>query len=386
MTKKRILFIMSSWGAGGTNGAMSSIYHSYDKSEWDISVFLLSRTGKRDVPYKSLLLDNQPFLSAYYCNRREFVGAERLLFFIAKMTKKVVSAVGINLEPFLFRRAAKMIEKTKQFDTIVAFIEGNVTRFGTYFSTPSKVAWIHCDYNNYLPKGKSEEKYYSQYKSIVTVSKYTSQVFAERYPSLRDKVFTVYNLFDVERVKRLSLEPVDDSRFLTDSFTIISVGRVHPVKQFSSIPQIAACLLTKGYKFRWYIIGPDFDVTESKRLKENIAHYNVADCVYQLGGKSNPYPYFKNADLYVCTSFSEACPMVFNEARCVGIPVVSTDFPSAFEFITNEKDGLITSLDKLDDSLGHLMDDKELYSALQESSANYQYDNSKLLNQMNQLF
>ncbi len=377
---------MSSWWAGGTNGAMSSIYHCYDRNEWDVSIFILSRTGKRDVPYKSLLLNNQPFLSAYYCNRREFVGAERLLYYLAKIVKKITGSIGVNLEPFLFRRAVKKIEKTKQFDTVVAFIEGTVTRFGTYFSAPNKVAWIHCDYNNYLQKGISEEHYYSKYKSIVTVSKYTSQVFAERYPALQEKVFTVYNLFDDERVKRLSLEPVDDKRFQTDNFTIISVGRIHPVKRFSSIPQIAACLKDRGYEFRWYVIGPDFDEAESRKLVENIARYKVSECVCWLGGKSNPYPYFRASNLYVCTSLSEACPMVFNEARCVGIPVVSTDFPSALEFITNGKDGLITPMVKLEEALGRLMDDKELYSNLQKRSVGYQYDNLDLLAKMNQLF
>ena len=376
---------MSSWWAGGTNGAMSSIYNSYDREKWEVSVFFLSRTGKRTVSYQPLLIDNHPFLSAYYCNRKEFVGTERMLYYVAKAVKKITRAIGINLEPYLFRRAVKKIESTKEFDTVVAYIEGTVTRFGTYFSTPDKVAWIHCDYNHYLPNGKTEEKYYTQYNSIVTVSKYTSKVFAERYPVLKDKVYTVYNLFDAERVKHLSLEQVDDKRFLTDKFTIISVGRVHPVKRFSSIPQIASQMKSKGYEFRWYIVGPDFDETETRSLKDNIERYGVADQVCWLGGKSNPYPYFKNANLYVCTSLSEACPMVFNEARCVGIPVISTNFPSAFEFITNEKDGLITRLDEIEGALCHLMDDKELYAKLQESSVNYQYDNDDLLKQMNKI-
>ncbi len=376
---------MSSWWAGGTNGAMSSIYHYYDKNEWDVSIFFLSRTGKRDISYKSLLLDNQPFLSAYYCNRREFVGIERLLFYIAKITKKVTIAFGVNLEPFLFKRAVMRIEKTKQFDTVVAFIEGNATRFGTYFSAPNKVAWIHCDYNNYLPKGKTEEKYYSQYKSIVTVSKYTSQVFAERYPALKDKVYTVYNLFDVERVKRLSLLSANDPRFLTDTFTIISVGRLHPVKRFSSIPQIASRMKDRGYEFRWYIVGPDFDEAETRSLKENIKRFNVVDRVCWLGGKSNPYPYFKNANLYVCTSFSEACPMVFNEARILGIPVVTTNFPSSYEFIDNGYNGVITVFDNLVDTIGNIIERSAFYEKLKEGASNFEYDNNEVLTKMDSI-
>mgnify|MGYP002622820529 CR=1 FL=1 len=377
---------MSSWWAGGTNGAMSSIYNSYDREKWEVSVFFLSRTGKRTVPYQPLLLDNHPFLSAYYCNRKEFVGTERLLYYVAKAVKKITRAIGINLEPFLFRRAAKKIEKTREFDTVVAYIEGNVTRFGTYFSTPNKVAWIHCDYNNYLPAGKTEEEYYEQYKTVVTVSKYTSRVFADRYPSLKNRVKTIYNLFDDERIKHLSLEPVDDTRFLTDSFTIISVGRVHPVKRFSAIPQIASLLKERGHAIRWYIIGPDFDEGERKAIEQNISKYRVADCVSWLGGKANPYPFFKAADLYVCTSYSEACPMVFNEARSVGIPVISADFPSAYEFITDGKDGLIASLDKLNEQIERLIIDKKLYMLLKESSMKYHYDNESLLRQMDIIF
>ncbi len=377
---------MSSWWAGGTNGAMSSLYHSYDRDQWEVSVFILSRTGQRDVPYSSLLLDNCPFLSAYYCNRKVFVGTERILYFIAKVIKRVTRLMGMDLEPFLFRRAAKKIESQKAYDTVVAFIEGAVTRFGTYFHVPNKIAWIHCDYNNYLLKGKTEEHYYSQYHSIVTVSKYTSQVFIQRYPSLENRVVTIYNLFDNNRVKLLSSAPVADTRFQPDVFTIISVGRIHPVKRFRFIPTIASSLKQKGYSFKWYIIGPEFDEAERKAMVESISRNNVSDCVWWLGGKDNPYPYFNAADLYVCTSSSEACPMVFNEARCVGLPIVSTDFPSAFEFITSEKDGIISSLEKLDVSLGRLMDDRVLYTALKNSSINYHYDNKALLMQMDEIF
>ena len=78
-----------------------------------------------------------------------------------------------------------------------------------------------------------------------------------------------------------------------------------------------------------------------RKIKEGIERNNLSKVVFYLGPKTNPYPYFANADLYVCLSESEACPMVFNEAKCFGTPIVSTDFGSSYEFIQSEKDGII---------------------------------------------
>ena len=327
--RKKVLFILSSWWAGGTHSAMSSIYHNYDRSKWDLSIYLLSKTGEKDVPYGGLIMRNNSFLSAFFCTKKEFKKGERLLYFLAKVIKKGASFFHIDLDTYLFKSNAHRIESEQSFDTIVAFIEGPVTRFGTYFSCPNKVAWIHCDYNKYLPEKESELDVYSCYSHIVTVSEYTTKVFQGRYPSLASRTKTIYNLFDKQSVIQKSMSEPDDNRFFKSSFTILSVGRIHPVKRFSSIPSIARVLRERGCSFKWYIIGPSFDSKEVQRLQENIRHYQLEDVVIWLGGKSNPYPYFRLSDLYVCTSLSEACPMVFNESRILGLPVISTDFPSA---------------------------------------------------------
>ena len=65
-----------------------------------------------------------------------------------------------------------------------------------------------------------------------------------------------------------------------------------------------------------------------------------------LGEKVNPYPYFKDTDQYVCLSELEACPMVFLEAKLFNIPIVTTDFPSAREFV-KDGEGTISPLEDL---------------------------------------
>lgn len=383
---KKVLFIMSSWWAGGTHSAMNSINNNYDRSKWDLSIYLLSQTGNRDVQYADRIIKSNPFLSAYFCTKKEFKGSEKLLYYIVKAVKKIALFFHADLEPYLFKKASRKIERSYHFDTVVAFIEGSTTRFGTFFNCPNKVAWIHCDYDKYLPAGKSEEAIYSKYTKIVTVSEHTTQVFNNRYPKLADRTLTVYNLFDKQGVLDKAKANIDDSRFDNSAFTLLSVGRIHPVKRFSEIPSISAKLKDKGINFKWFIIGPDFDTDEVSKLKNNIIEYGVQDNVIWLGGKSNPYPYFKNSNLYVCTSLSEACPMVFNEARILGIPVVTADFPSSYEFIDNGNNGVITSFDEIGETIRNIIETPGLYDKLKEGAVRFEYDNQEILTKMDSIF
>lgn len=384
--KKKILFILSSWWAGGTHSAMSSIYNTYDRNKWDLSVFFLSKTGKKRVPYEEIILKSNAFLSATFCNKKEFKNGEFLLYYMAKVIRRGAHLLGFDIESYLFKLNARRIERASSYDTIVAFIEGPVSRFGTFFSCPNKVAWVHCDYNKYLHEGETELDVYSRYSHIVTVSDYTTKVFQSRYPALASRTLTIYNLFDKREVlAKASLIP-DDVRFTTESFTILSVGRIHPVKRFSYIPEIAISLKRQGLSFKWYIIGPDFDTGEVHRLQEGIHQYKLEDTVIWLGGKNNPYPYFRLSDLYVCTSISEACPMVFNESRILGLPVISTDFPSASEFIDSGITGIITSFKDITTVIKNVMESNSLFETLKSGTLSFDYDNDVMLSLMDSIF
>ncbi len=113
---------------------------------------------------------------------------------------------------------------------------------------------------------------------------------------------------------------------------------------------------------------------------------NLEDVVIRLGEKANPYPYMARSDLYVCLSSSEACPMVFNEAKILKLPMVTTDFGSAFEFITNGVDGIITPIDIMPNVLSRLMKDKKEMLKLKCNISNYGYDNASIQNKLNEIF
>ena len=131
---------------------------------------------------------------------------------------------------------------------------------------------------------------------------------------------------------------------------------------------------------KWYIVGPDVgNQEEYKSLKNNIEKYEVQSQVILLGEMSNPYPYIANADILACTSVSEACPYVINEAKILGTPIVSTNFGSAYEFIEDDKDGIIAPIEKMANAMDKLIDDHELYSRIKKTLGAFEYDNVKIM-------
>ena len=73
---------------------------------------------------------------------------------------------------------------------------------------------------------------------------------------------------------------------------------------------------------------------------------------------------------YLCVSLSttEACPMVFNEARVLNVPIVTTDFGSAHEFVTDGVDGYIRPIEKIPDVISDICLDLGKYQNLHKNS------------------
>ena len=145
-----------------------------------------------------------------------------------------------------------------------------------------KIAWVHCDYAKYLGNNKSELPIYERFDRVVCVSQYTSQVFKCKYPSYASNVDFIYNTLDIDRIKRMAEETIDDERFDNSTFTIVSAGRLVPIKQYHLIPQIAAELKSKGAIFKWYLLGPKVTQEYYDKITSNIVRHQVEDCVLLL--------------------------------------------------------------------------------------------------------
>ena len=307
---KKILFVLPSFSTGGTLSSFLSIY-DYFKCKYDIYVLGLSGNISNEFKKSSKLLSTPLFTKLLLSKYSDLKTYEKLMAFPIKVINKVCRFLNISLDNTIYRIYANKIEGI--YDIIIGFEEGPATKFTSLFANSRKIAWVHCDYSR-TSNCKKELQIYERFEKIVCVSNYTKNIFIETYPSLEDRIIYIYNILNYNQIVSKSKLPISNKLYKNDVFTIISVGRFSGVKRFMEIPTIAMALKHRGLSFIWFVLGPiskenqdDFNhLINTNELEEHVVH---------LGNQVNPYPYFRNSDLLVCLSSSEACPMIFNEAK-----------------------------------------------------------------------
>ena len=383
INKKTILIIVPSFNSGGTISSLINFVSLVDKKRFKIRVLAITNSGP-----------NKGFV-AEYC---EIVGESKnkngtkalgiknklrtKLLSVVKSIKKQLVRVNVDISPILFKRYAKILD-TGEYDYILAFQEGQATLFGSFFKHGTKIAWVRSEYTRFI-KGINDKHndVYANYDKIVSVSKAALSSFLSVLPQYRDRAYVQYNFLNDGRILTLSNEKVDD---LWDNnvFTIVTLGRIDPVKRVSEIPRICREIQDKGLTFRWVIIGGIAVQDEYERMMENVDKYHVHENVFIIGNRPNPYPYLKHSNLLVSLSKSETFNNTLTEAKILGVPVITTDYPCAYESVDNKKEGLVVSFDNVASAITNMINDQSgVYSSIKEHLSVYKYDKEVLLQQL----
>lgn len=375
--KKKVLYVVSSFGTGGICRALQNTLNCFDTDSYEVDVFVIIPEGVYNGAFKNCnVLDSDYLLSAICPNYYTLHGLKKIVGYAAKVLNRLSDGRFIT---FIMRRTANRLIKSKKYHAVIAYGEGLPTKLISEASHPNKIAWIHCDYQNYLKiVGKKEKSIYQRFEHIVCVSNYTRKSFLSVYPDFASKTRLIYNVLDSKLIKESSRQ-VQTPQYDNKIINIVSVGRIDPVKRFSEIPRTIK-QMKNANKVKWYIVGPAVgDQTEYKLLLANIKKYGVQSNIIILGEKSNPYPYIANANILTCMSISEACPYVINEAKILGVPIISTNFGSALEFIDNYKDGIISPLEKISNAIDELIDNHELYRLIKQNLSAFEYNNVDIM-------
>lgn len=370
---KRILFVIPSFSIGGTTVSTLNLISLLDKAKYEVVVMPMLDQGILKEQYRdvSLLNPSLIFESLSVNSWRQMPGFTKRLF---AMTVRFAAKKSRKFQTWLLRVGWKQSLGHEHFETIVACQEGRATEFVGEAPIANKVAWVRCDYSRKVNRRPYDREIYGRFRSIVCVSEGTFSKYVKIFPEYAPKTLCIQNPQNTDLIRKQGETPEDDPHFLTDRNTLVSVGRLNPIKRFNHIAPIARQLKERGLKFRWYIIG---DGTERNVIQESIKAQHVEDFVFILGAKTNPHYYIKNADFYVCLSISEACPRVVNEAKILGTPTVSTDFPTIYEFIEDGQTGLISPLSGISDAVTRLFTDDELRERIITNISQFKFDNTK---------
>ena len=200
-----------------------------------------------------------------------------------------------------------------------------------------------------------------------------------QYPYLSNKTEVIYNIVDIDEIIERSNEKIK-LEFNSNYINLLTVGRLTEQKGYDLIPYVVRKLKEKRVKFKWYIIG---EGELRSKLEEQIISLNLQEDIILLGSLDNPYPYFKNCDIYVQPSRHEGYCITLAEARIFNKPIVTTNFVGALEQITNNETGLVVRFNtgELVTAIYKLITNKDLRIRFLNNLSNEKYENNININE-----
>jgi len=184
---------------------------------------------------------------------------------------------------------------------------------------------------------------------IITVSKKIRKILEFEFGIKKNKLKTIYNSIDLERINELKRERLFKSKeiFKHDNLIkFISIGSLRKVKGHKYLIDAFSEVKEQVPNSKLVIIG---EGPLRRKLEKRIKKKNLVNDVFLLGLKKNPYKYLAKSDIFVFSSLYEGFGIVLLEALSCEIPIISTDCETGpREILDNGKYGLLVKVKDID--------------------------------------
>lgn len=352
--KKKLLIFGYTLTMGGAEKALVDMIN-YLSPYCDIDLYLLDKTG-------SLMQDVPKNVNVY------------------QMKKNIFQYILFRFLPFYRKNVINKIANSKDYGYVFGYMEG---RCGTWVSDVKKdikkYAWIHNDVFRFDIgiSDKEVKSSYSKLDKVICVSRESKNNFCEKYGISSLNVEVIYNYINEEEIlKKSRAFPVENK-----CITFVNVAKMRDQKRQDRLVMAAKYLKEKGYKFEIQLIG---DGPNLEKIKDMVYNYKLGDVVKIMGLQTNPYPYVKNADYFVLSSYMEGYGIVVKEALLLKKKIITTDVVGPREILENGKYGIIVPNE--DEAISLVLEDvlknPQKYDYLEENLDNYKGDNDQIKRQV----
>ncbi|MBT2699448.1 glycosyltransferase [Bacillus sp. ISL-40] len=376
--KKTILFVMNKLICGGAEKSLISLLETIDYSQYEVDLLLFKQEGLflNKVPKQVNLLE-EPFGYKYFDMPIKTA-------IIDNVTKgRLDIAISRILAGYIFKneknkarceqRVWKYISKSlntmdKRYDIAIGFLEKNPIYFCVdKVDAEKKIGFIHSDYDMLGMDPKIDKYYFEKLSKIVTVSEESANILKRKFLNLSSKIQVMHNIVAPRVIKKLALESVN--KIQSNTITIISVGRLHYAKGYDLAIGACELLIKNGYDIKWFIIG---EGEEREKLEQLIKNKGLKKNFILIGMQENPYPYVREADIFVQSSRFEGKSIAIDEAKILQKPIVVTNFNTAKDQITNMVNGIIVDIDSqsIYEGIKTIINDDELKERLKSNLEN----------------
>jgi colanic acid/amylovoran biosynthesis glycosyltransferase len=173
----------------------------------------------------------------------------------------------------------------------------------------------------------------------VTISDFNRQHILRNYPSTPSEKIIVQRL-GVDRVLPWPAPAPAVAEENHRRFCLLSVGRLHRVKDYPFLIKACAALRDQGLDFLCWIVG---DGPERPALERQIMASGLQGRVYLIGQvpRADLPGYYRYADLAVMTSKSEGIPVVLMEAMAHEKLVLAPAITGIPELVEHQRTGFL---------------------------------------------
>ena len=366
---KKIAFFVQWMLCAGVENALITLSDKLVKSGNDVTIYVIKEKGEflkkipegvklKAIPMEESVRKTIP-VGGTTVTVRECIHEKqylRALNFLVKhkLSKTEFAELNINLE--------NIPNLNEQYDIAVNFHMHSpflVWYFSKRVNTPIKYTWIHNDFETTGYNIAKLKQYLDCVDHFFAVSDQLTKEFINIFSEFKDKTTTAFNIIPSFEIKEKANEYYPKEYKDNRELKLLTVGRLEEQKGYDIAIKVCTRLIKDGLKFKWYVLG---EGTQRKTLEEKIQKENIQDTFKLLGVRMNPYPYFKNCDIYVQTSKHEGYVTTVTEAKILNKPIMTTDVSGAKEQLQDGTNGSIAEInvESVYTKLKELMKSKEL--------------------------
>lgn len=331
--RKKILFILGVLDSGGVAKSLVSLINAVDRKTYDVSLLLVSKSRG---PYYDLLPSD---LKILHNDVLSAVGSIKglkylllhghILLTFGTLLRLFVACFSKPWSAYLLSRL--MPKMSDEYDLIVDYNGQQQTYYMVdKLKSRKKVAFFHSDYSKWSYYYKMDKRYYPKLDVIFTISPICVDALKKYFPEQKDKIKLFENISSLEVINKLAEESININ--ISAKWKFLTVGHICKNKGTDLAIKAAALLKEQGLIFVWYFIG---NTAEVQTFLPLIEKYGLQENFVFLGLKSNPYPYFKMADIVVHPSLFEGKSVTLDEAKLLRKPVVVTNFSTVNDQFEN---------------------------------------------------
>lgn len=372
--KKHLLFVIDSLHCAGAEKSLVTLLGLLDYSNYNVDLILFGHGGELEqlVPDEVNILP--PFKYTQFAKSRlseVFIesfkeGSFQMLYARLNYSVKIHRKKYRNSQKarLYWQSVSRVIEKNPQtYDVAISYAQGVPTFYvAEKVNASKKFGWVNVSYRLDEKEKEFQKKFYDQINEIVTVSDSTKEVLLESFPKYKDKIKVIHDINNPLLISDMS-GIGSNYEDLFDGIRIVTIGRLANQKGYDIALEACKKLKEQGVNFRWYALGKG---PLEKEIKVYIEKHDLSEHFILLGVKSNPYPFIKNADMYVQTSKFEGFGIAIAEARMLNVPVVTTRFDAVYSQMVDGKNGLVVDMNSaaVCDGIMALINDDELRQSI----------------------